>query len=418
PTDISTIFPKEDADPENESSYNFTTSDWYITGIIKAGCRVFYRLGESASNNETLRQPPKNFSKWAEICKHVVMHYNNGWANGYHYNITYWEIWNEPDLNGFWNGTAEQYYQLYNVTATTLKKYNPSLKIGGPCTSSVYNQNYTTLFLDYVKKNNIPLDFFSWHMYSSSPYELQKAAEYIDTLLNAYGFTGCENINTEWNINILTPQRDKDNAKNAAFTVSTIIAWQNTGLNHAFRYRGTQDNNWLTRLIGFDLSLFTSDGKYKTSALVYLAMKHITKETPLKLETLYFNISKGVAYLAGISKDKTNLSILVSNYNTKDKNFRINLSNTPWNGDYKMIHYVIDEKHHLEIVENTTLNKTDHTIFFNLKKNSVHLLWLTNSTRSPAEGPKIASIPLLLRIPLLDPVTKTLALLLLILIFG
>ena len=27
----------------------------------------------------------------------VIKHYNSGWANGYHYNIKYWEIWNEPD---------------------------------------------------------------------------------------------------------------------------------------------------------------------------------------------------------------------------------------------------------------------------------------------------------------------------------
>ncbi|HEC81633.1 MAG TPA: hypothetical protein ENI42_04325, partial [Thermoplasmatales archaeon] len=417
-TDISTIFPNWDADPENESSYNFTTSDQYITGIIKTGCHVFYRLGESASDNETLRQPPKNFSKWAEICKHIIMHYNDGWANGYHYNITYWEIWNEPDLNGFWNGTTEQYYQLYNITATTLKNYNSSIKIGGPCTSSVYNQNYTTRFLEYVMENNIPLDFFSWHMYSSSPYELQKAAKHIQSLLNLYGFTGCENINTEWNINILTPQRDKDNAKNAAFTANTLIAWQNTGLNHAFRYRGTQDNNWLARLIGFDLSIFTYKGEYKTPALVYLTMKHITEETPIMLETPSFNVSNGTAYLAGISADKTNVSVLISNYEAEDKKFEINLTNLPWKEKYIMAHYVIDKSHHLEIIEDTNLNKSETKLSIVLKKNSIHLIRLTNTTSLLPEGPNVASIPLLLRIPLLDPITRLLAVLLLILVFG
>ncbi|HHH84219.1 MAG TPA: hypothetical protein ENL29_01990, partial [Thermoplasmatales archaeon] len=120
PTDMSTIFPDWNADPSKEESYNFSSSDYYINGIVDAGCQVFYRLGESASDNNSLRQPPENFSKWAEICKHVVMHYNDGWDNGYHYNITYWEIWNEPDLGGFWNGTAEQYYEMYEKTSRTL----------------------------------------------------------------------------------------------------------------------------------------------------------------------------------------------------------------------------------------------------------------------------------------------------------
>jgi len=113
PTDVSAIFPNWDANPYEEESYNFTSSDEMIAPIINAGCKVFYHLGESASGNNSLRIPPANMTKWAEVCKHIVMHYNDGWNNGYHYNITYWEIWNEPDLDGFWDGTADEYYTLY-----------------------------------------------------------------------------------------------------------------------------------------------------------------------------------------------------------------------------------------------------------------------------------------------------------------
>ena len=35
--------------------------------------------------------------KWANVCKHIVMHYNAGWANGFYYNIKNWEVWNEPE---------------------------------------------------------------------------------------------------------------------------------------------------------------------------------------------------------------------------------------------------------------------------------------------------------------------------------
>ena len=416
PTDISTIFPNWSADPKLESSYNFNASDVYITSIINAGCRVFYRLGESASDNESLRQPPKNFSKWADVCKHIVMHYNDGWNNGYHYNITYWEIWNEPDLNGFWNGTAEEYYRLYNITAKTLKAYDSSLKVGGPCTSSIANKNYTIGFLEYVSKNDVPLDFYSWHLYANSPQEIYAASRYVRKLLDEYGFINCENINTEWNINILTPQRDKDNAKNAAFTACSLISFQDAGLDHSFRYRGTQDNSWLLRLIGFDLSLFAFDGKYKTPALAYLAMHYVAKDTPIRL-TPPMNGS-GITYLAGISEDKTNISILISNYESSDTPCIINVTNLPWNGSYTAIHYIIDDSHHLEITENATCNTSIYSKIQTIKHNTVHLIRLTNSTMIPNEGPSVAKIPFLLRLHILDPITRMLGIFLLMLIFG
>ena len=127
PTDISEMFPDFSEDPLQESSYNFTKTDAYFTAIIDTGSRVFFRMGESASVEERLRQPPVDYEKWAEVCKHVLMHYNDGWADGYFYNISYVEIWNEPDLKGFFNGTAQDYYQLYETTANTLKSYDSDL---------------------------------------------------------------------------------------------------------------------------------------------------------------------------------------------------------------------------------------------------------------------------------------------------
>ena len=416
PTDISTIFPDWNADPSKEESYNFSSSDYYINGIVDAGCQVFYRLGESASDNNSLRQPPENFSKWAEICKHVVMHYNDGWDNGYHYNITYWEIWNEPDLGGFWNGTAEQYYEMYEKTSRTLKEYNSSLKIGGPCTSSIGNANYTTGFLDYVAEHGLPLDFFSWHMYADSPNELYGASRAVRKMLDDHGFTECENINTEWNINILSPQRDKDNAKNAAFTASSLILFQDTGIDHAFRYRGTQDNNWLMRLLGFDLSLFAADGTFKRPALSYLAMHYLARDTPIRLSTPT-NVSAGITCLAGISGDKTNISILISNYDGPDTECDIAVDNLPWHS-YRAVHYLIDEKHHLEVVEDNEMDSSAYNTTELIGKNSVHFIRLTNSTSIPDEGPEVASIPLLLRLPFLDPIFRIMGVILLSMIFG
>jgi xylan 1,4-beta-xylosidase len=418
PTDMTTIFPDWNADPTNESSYHFETSDPLITSMIHAGCQVFYRLGESAGNNETLRIPPENFTKWAEVCNHINMHYNDGWKQGFSYNIVYWEIWNEPDLTGFWNGTADQYYEMYHITADTMKAWNSSLKIGGPCTSSVVNSNYTKGFLQYVKDHEVPLDFFSWHRYAGTPYELYNASRYIRLLLDSYGFFNAENINTEWNVDILTPQRDKDNARNSAFTACCLAVLQDAQIDRAYRYRGNQENNWLMRFLGLDLSLFTYTGIYKRPALVYKAMKDITQDTPLRLSTPLMDASSGITYLAGISEDHTNISIIISNFDAAETQYNLKLSNLPWNTTYTIVRYLIDETHHLEISNKTTSGESPCMLTQTLQSNSIHLYRLTTSSVIPAEGPSVAKIPLLLRLHLLDPLTRILAIFIVLFILS
>ncbi len=418
PTDISMIFPNMSKDPFDPSNYNFTLSDQFITSIIDAGCNVFYRLGESANTEERLRQPPQNMSKWAEVCKHVVMHYNDGWADGFYYNISYWEIWNEPDLSGFWNGTTEQYFNLYQETAITLKQYDPTLKIGGPCTSSIFNKNFSTRFLSFVKENQIPLDFYSWHMYADTPYQLYNGSKLMRDLLDSFGFYDTESINTEWNINIITPQRDKDNAKNAAFTACSLSVFQDAEIDHAFRYRATQDNNPIVRFIGFDLSLFSYDGLYKTPALSYLAFNYFIKDSPLRLQSPTVDAKQGITSLAGISEDKTNISLLLSNFDSTDLNYELILENMPFDSPYTVTFYVIDDSHHLQITDQFEETSTTLQISNELLSSSVQFIRISNSSKLPDEGPIPSEIPWFLQIPLFDPLAKILGVFIMIFLFG
>ena len=98
--DITAVFPDFDADVDDPASYDFTMTDNYLQTIVDAGTEVFYRLGQSIEHGVKKYgiMPPKDNGKWARICEHVIRHYTEGWANGYKWRITYWEIWNEPDL--------------------------------------------------------------------------------------------------------------------------------------------------------------------------------------------------------------------------------------------------------------------------------------------------------------------------------
>ena len=98
--DVTAIFPDFDADVDDPASYDFEMTDKYLGTIVAAGTEVFFRLGQSIRvfGKKDDIMPPKDNGKWASICEHIVRHYTEGWANGHKWRITYWEIWNEPDL--------------------------------------------------------------------------------------------------------------------------------------------------------------------------------------------------------------------------------------------------------------------------------------------------------------------------------
>ncbi len=118
--DIHALFPDFNADPANPESFDFPLTDEYIAAILKTGAKVIYRLGETIEHTSKKRyvHPPKDDDKWAQICRGIIRHYNEGWAHGFHYGIEYWEIWNEPENRPvMWTGDDAQFLRLYQVAA-------------------------------------------------------------------------------------------------------------------------------------------------------------------------------------------------------------------------------------------------------------------------------------------------------------
>ena len=132
--DISRIFPLFHLDHHDPKNYWFQETDGYLKQCADTGTPIYYRLGESIEQHPVKYRvnPPPDFRKWAEICEHIIAHYNEGWADGFHFGIEYWEIWNEPETTSMWTGTEEQFFELYITAAKYLKKRFPDIKIGGP----------------------------------------------------------------------------------------------------------------------------------------------------------------------------------------------------------------------------------------------------------------------------------------------
>lgn len=204
--DISCIFPRFEADVNDPASYDFACTDEAIAVCTDAGTKTFFRLGQTIEHqikkHGTL--PPADYQKWAEICEHIIRHYNEGWADGHHWNIQYWEIWNEPDLDAddapnkrTWGGTKAEFFDLFAVAAKHLKACFPHLKIGGPALA--WNMEWGRDFLVQMRKREVPLDFFSWHVYATCPEYIMEKAEMVRRMLDENGYDKTESILNEWN---------------------------------------------------------------------------------------------------------------------------------------------------------------------------------------------------------------------------
>lgn len=209
--DVHAIFPDFSKDPYDPASYDFALTDDYTRTILAAGSEVFYRLG---SKIEHARKKygtvmPTDFNKWAVICEHIIRHYNEGWADGFFWNIRYWEIWNEPDgvaANGDqpnWTGTKRDFFNLYKIAARHLKNCFPSLMIGGPAISWLHNDNgrWVDDFLASLTEDGerTPCDFIGWHVYTDDPHFIAEQAEEARMKLDRAGYTQTESYLDEYN---------------------------------------------------------------------------------------------------------------------------------------------------------------------------------------------------------------------------
>ena len=242
--DVHGIFADFDADENDPASYDFCITDALMADTVSSGTEVFYRLGTKIEHwpRHYGTLPPKDFAKWARIAEHIIRHYTEGWADGFTYKMTYWEIWNEPDLSEeTWAGTREQFFDFFETAARHLKACFPHLKIGGPAMAS--SRVWATEFLAEMQRRACPLDFYSWHIYPNTPEKLVERAQILRGMLDEAGFTATESICNEWNYvegwrgeEYIRSVEAIHGIKGAAFTAACMLAAQNGPIDMLMYY--------------------------------------------------------------------------------------------------------------------------------------------------------------------------------------
>ena len=319
--DVHMIFPDFSKDPTDPASYDFTLTDRYMQWMQQGNSKVFYRLGASIEHEPKKYGTvvPPDYHKWAVICEHIIRHYNEGWANGFRMGIEYWEIWNEPDLSSgaidkkTWQGTDEQFFEFYRTAATYLKKRFPKLKIGGPAVAG--REPWIKRFLQSISRGErVPLDFFSWHIYTADPESAGARMRKFRAMLDSYGYKDTESILNEWNYvrtwnNLSESRKVMDCAKGAAFVSGVMCVGQNSPLDMLMYYGMFHNGFW-----NGTLKTFTHE-RLKTfySFIIWAKLADLGKQFALDPR------DKVDFYAVGATDGKGKTGLLLVRYTDNDK---------------------------------------------------------------------------------------------------
>jgi xylan 1,4-beta-xylosidase len=116
--------------------------------------------------------PPKDYARWSELVFQFVRHLRERYGDT-EVKTWLWEVWNEPDI-GYWQGTPEAYFKLYDFSIDAVLRALPDARVGGPDTTGAAGPKaaeFLRQFLDHCahQKNYASgkvgsrLDFISFH---------------------------------------------------------------------------------------------------------------------------------------------------------------------------------------------------------------------------------------------------------------
>jgi xylan 1,4-beta-xylosidase len=309
------LFPHWAADPDASASYNFALTDAAVRASRELGAQILFTVASSIPQST---RPPADAAKWAEVLRHIVLHYNKGWAGGFTDTVRYWEIGDEPDLNTFhFSGTPQQFYDMYERAARAVKSVDPTLQVGGPGLAFPLNQAapFREGFLSAVKERSLPLDFFSWKWYSDAtedPLDIPRVARETTRTLAERGLAGTPQFITNWNFDAI-PTARPDELTKAVYESTALTYMQDTVLTRAFIFRGDAAMGSL-KDPDADITnrMFNADGTPLKSGSAFTAVGRML-DTPQRLGVAGGD-ENGFAVLAGRSAAQDVVQVLVSNY--------------------------------------------------------------------------------------------------------
>ena len=196
-TDDMAIFQCFDYDGVRRIEYNYTYLDRVLDMYQSVGIAPFFELGfmpkKMASGEQTIfywkgnTTPPKDYKEWADMISAMLRHC----IDRYGEQVYDWpiEVWNEPNLPGFWKGAdMQEYFKLFEVSYKAVKKVSKRFKVGGPAVCGIRDEFWIRSFLDFCLKRKLKPDFVTRHHYTTEMPERAGHYGYQILSLPEFGF--------------------------------------------------------------------------------------------------------------------------------------------------------------------------------------------------------------------------------------
>jgi xylan 1,4-beta-xylosidase len=151
--------------------YDWTGIDKLYDDLLARKIKPFVELGFTpkalATSNAKIFYWEGNTSHpelngWRDLVTAFVHHLRQRYGEE-EVRTWFFEVWNEPNLDGFWERADQKaYFELYDVSAKAIKAIDPALRVGGPSTAGAA---WVPEFLDHVSKSGAAVDFVTTHTY-------------------------------------------------------------------------------------------------------------------------------------------------------------------------------------------------------------------------------------------------------------
>jgi hypothetical protein len=167
--------------------FDFSKLDAYVRTITETGANPVFALSympQALSSDGTVIGLPKDWNEWSLVVQKTIEHYSGKTQK----NLpdVYYEVWNEPDHPQFggWKISGQKnYIDLYRysqIGADRASGCNRFL-LGGPSTTGLYKNWILALI-----RENLRVDFFSWHTYTDNPQTFSNDNQNIVSWLKPY----------------------------------------------------------------------------------------------------------------------------------------------------------------------------------------------------------------------------------------
>lgn len=175
-TDDMAIYHEYEENGEKKVEYNFTYLDLVMDSYRELSIKPFIELGfmpkQLASGEQCIfywrgnTTPPKDYQRWCELVKALLNHLVERYGDdAYTYPI---EVWNEPNLPGFWyRADMKEYFKLFKASFEAVKQVDARFKVGGPAICGVRDEEWIKEFMSFCRSEKLNIDFVTRHHYTT-----------------------------------------------------------------------------------------------------------------------------------------------------------------------------------------------------------------------------------------------------------